>query len=46
MDIKTELYNLKTMVLTERHISDEAKKNIADKIYQIQKGINYKNKTK
>ena len=39
MDIKTELHNLKTMVLTESHISDEAKKNIADRINQIQKGV-------
>jgi hypothetical protein len=39
MDIKTELHNLKTMVLTESHISDLSKKNIADRIFQIEKGV-------
>lgn len=39
MDIKNELHNLKKMVLTESHISDEEKKKIADRINQIQKGV-------
>lgn len=39
MDIKTELHNLKTMVLTESHISDNAKEKIANKINQIEKGV-------
>ena len=39
MDIKTELHNLKTMVLTESHISDNAKEKIANRINQIEKGV-------
>jgi hypothetical protein len=39
MDIKTELHNLKTMVLTESHISDQVKKKIADRINEIQKSV-------
>jgi len=43
MDIKTELHNLKTMVLTESHISDISKEKIANRIFQIEKrvAINY-----
>ena len=43
MDIKTELHNLKTMVLNESHISDTAKEKIANRIFQIEKrvAINY-----
>lgn len=39
MDIKTELHNLKTMVLTESHISDNAKEKIANRINQIEKCV-------
>jgi len=43
MDIKTELHNLKTMVLNESHISDTAKEKIANRILEIEKrvAINY-----
>lgn len=39
MNIKTELHNLKTMVLNESHISDNAKEKIANRINQIEKGV-------
>ncbi len=39
MDIRTELHNLKRMVLNESHISDLAKQKIADRILQIEKGV-------
>jgi hypothetical protein len=37
MDIKAELYNLKKFVLKENDISYEAKKKIANRIFDIQK---------
>lgn len=39
MDIKTELHNLKTMVLNESHISDNVKEKIANRIFEIEKRI-------
>ena len=43
MDIRTELHNLKRMVLNESHISDNAKEKIANRIFEIEKrlAINY-----
>jgi len=43
MNIKTELHNLKTMVLSESHISDNAKEKISNRIFEIEKrlAINY-----
>lgn len=39
MNLELELHNLKRMVLNESHISDLAKQKIADKIFQIEKGV-------
>ena len=39
MNLELELHKLKTMVLNESHISDLAKQKIADKIFQIEKGV-------
>ncbi len=39
MDIRTELHNLKTMVLNESHISDNAKEKIANRIFEIEKKV-------
>ncbi len=39
MDIRTELHSLKTMVLNESHISDNAKEKIANRIFEIEKSV-------
>ena len=43
MDIRTELHNLKRMVLNESHISETTKEKIANRIFEIEKSaaINY-----
>ena len=43
MNIELELHNLKRKVLNGKHISDQFKKEIANKIFQIEKevAINY-----
>ncbi len=39
MDIRTELHNLKTTVLNEINISDNAKEKIANRIFEIEKKV-------
>ena len=39
MDIRTELYNLKRMVLNESHISETAKEKIVSRIFKIEKSV-------
>ena len=39
MDIRTELHNLRRMVLSESHISDNAKEKIANRIFEIEKSV-------
>jgi len=39
MNIELELHNLKRKVLNGKHISDQFKKEIADKIFQIEKEV-------
>ena len=39
MDIRTELHNLKRMVLNESHISETSKEKIANRIFEIEKSV-------
>jgi hypothetical protein len=39
MDIRTELHNLKRMVLSESHISETTKEKIANRIFEIEKSV-------
>ena len=39
MDIRTELHNLKRMVLNESHISETTKEKIANRIFEIEKSV-------
>ena len=46
MDIKTELHNLKRMVLNESHISETTKEKIANRIFEIEKSVAIKTRNK
>ena len=39
MDIRTELHNLKRLVLNESHISETSKEKIANRIFEIEKSV-------